>query len=219
MRGSSWIVAIAIVAVAFGFGHIGCYTSGTPGGLGAGGAPDAATPGNSSGGDASTTGTGGTATCQSNEQCVGRNDNKKVCSRDGGPCVECVVDIDCVLPLDPDASADSGADTTDRYCLHSVCEPFASCETALDCPLGQDAGVCDSTSKHCVRCLSSSDCATGTTCFGRMCRLPCTSDLTCTKYGLLCSNIDGGFCVELCSIDSDCYPGNVCKNSHCMPAL
>ncbi len=89
MRGSSWIVAIAIVAVGFGFGHFGCYTSGTPGGLGAGGAPDAAAPGIASGGDASTT--GGAATCQSNAQCVGRNDKKNVCSGDGGSCIECLV--------------------------------------------------------------------------------------------------------------------------------
>ena len=227
MRKSEWLLATSILLVGFGFGHAGCYTSGLPGGHGAGGASysDAGVGGGS---DASAA-TGGSATCKSKADCASRKDSNHVCTQDWGVCVACIVDKDCLLPADagvPGAGGNGGAPaSSDLYCYKNSCIPILTCQNNADCPSDHDSGIC--TSNHCFQCATDQDCkyigGSSTTCSGHLCRTPCTSGLVCKDLSTLkvdCTTSDGGlgFCTEVCTRDSDCYPGNVCRGQLCVPA-
>ncbi len=216
MRKADWLLATAILAVGFGFGHAGCYTSGTPGGLGAGGASTSDASTSAGGLDASTNALGGSSSCRGNSDCASPN---HVCTQDGGQCVECVVNQDCVADAGAGGAGGSGA-SSNSYCFQNTCNTYKTCGNSLQCTGFADAGVCDSNS-HCVQCVNDPDCASlGVLikCSGYLCSLPCNSDTLCTPIGLLC-NVDAGVCTAPCAVNSDCHPGNICGADHkCAPS-
>jgi len=241
MRKPSWRVATSVIVLAFGIGHAGCYTSGTPGGSGAGGSPPAgggtsagtANGGNTNGGDAGN-GDSGAGACASNSDCTGC---AAVCVVDAGQCVECLVDSDCKVGTSCAGGGGGGtggagggtatggatAAAADRYCLQNKCNDFVMCSERGVC--SDKTSTCDVTAHHCVQCLSTADCTalnlTGTICAGNKCRPTCqSSNFQCTSSTGLCSVSDGttGICTEHCSIDSDCYPGYECVDTICVPS-
>ena len=150
MRKSRWFLPAAIVTLAFGLGHSGCYSSGTPGGFGAGGAP-ATSPidagGSASGNDdAGSEDSGADATtvpegCGDSRDCaVG-----EVCDPTSHRCVGCITQADCTA-------------TTQR-CANYQCVDIVGCATDKVCtPIGQ---ICDTTNGYCVDCLDQSNCPAG----------------------------------------------------------
>jgi hypothetical protein len=208
MRKSEWLLATSILLVGLGFGHAGCYTSGLPGGHGAGGA-SASTSGGSGGSDASSESADGSTTCESNADCASHRSNP-VCNPNGGQCVQCIVDSDC--------PADAGVDP---YCLLNTCTFHVACQLPGQCPSPNSDQICDTSSKHCVACITNADCSTvGTACFANLCRTTCATSKSCTAPTTYCAIVDGGtgFCTETCAINSDCSPGYKCSNMACVLA-
>ena len=221
MRKSHWLTASALLVLGMGVGHAGCYTSGTPGGLGAGGSQSEGGAANTDGsneddaGDAGDAGLSNIEKCETSADCA-ENDNGKVfCELTAKQCVQCIVSTDCLTPI-----ADGGSQPdSNQYCYKNACAKYTACKTALDCVHFADAGNCDS-NLHCVQCNFDADCTAAglseTRCLGHVCRLPCASEVTCNLRGLLC-NLDAGACTERCSAPSDCSPWYTCSTDRCVP--
>jgi len=221
MRSFTRLVTTAMMAWGFGLGHAGCYTSGIPGGSGAGGATlGVGGAGTSAGAESDASDQGGagdaaTAICIDNADCDARTDKKYVCLQSSGSCVECTEDGDCTEPTD----SGTPASQAQRYCLHNSCKAFTSCDYPGKCAAG-DAGLCNQTLQRCVECLSNLDCTSGTTCSGTICRLACASANTCPNTSPVCLTLatGGGICTERCGVASDCLPGYACVSQACTPS-
>jgi hypothetical protein len=235
MRKSAWLPTSAIVVLGFGLGHAGCYTSGIPGGRGAGGIP--------SQGDASAqAGTGGTGTdaggeggdsgtqvdsgattrapCEENSECDGVP-GKPVCVSSTGVCVQCIADSDCdsAQSSDADAGGTGGSSSSSKqHCVNTVCRTYTACDFAGKCTGG--AGLCDPNLKRCVQCIDTVDCSTpGTTCAGTSCRQVCSTANSCPDSSPVCLKVGtSSICTERCASDSDCLLGYVCSQKICTPA-
>ena len=200
MRKSAWLPTSAIVVFGFGLGHAGCYTSGIPGGSGAGGIPsqgDASVQGGAGGTgtdaggssnvDAGGSGTGGTTTCQTNADC-GPIDGMHVCLPASGTCVACIEDTDCNPAADDAGSSSQSASSASQYCFRNACLSFVPCQRTTQClSAGASGGasasgggaatggaavsVCDPVLGHCVQCSQDNDCRAQPSAPGLNCRV------------------------------------------------
>ena len=178
MQKSRWIIASSVVALAMGFGHAGCYTSGIPGGPAAGGAPSTTSGGQTSddagsggtnagsgGSDAGEGGTGSEVTCLNSKNCGPNTVCYVTSGATIGTCVECIANADC-------------GSVSNR--------------------------ICNAHTNTCVACLQSNDCGTGQRCVQNGCiaALPCASDKTCYSSSQVC-DFANGWCVE-CRNSNEC---------------
>jgi hypothetical protein len=92
----------------------------------------------------------GTTACKNSLDCVGATDDRLVCDRAAGTCVECVADADC----------DANTRCYDNHCR-------ASCTSDKDCTV--KGLLCDSTAGHCVECLVDGDCGAHQVCAAGSC--------------------------------------------------
>jgi hypothetical protein len=163
MRRPSWIAATAIIVLGLGFGHAGCYTSGTPGGTGAGGTSSSgASIGGAGGGAAGSSPTdSGTSLDSGDAQitddagtCVdSRGCAVGVCDPKTKRCVDCVTNADCL--------------DTQHRCANHECVTIVPCNTDQICkPFGL---ICDSSRAYCVDCLIQENCASGEACIDGLC--------------------------------------------------
>jgi hypothetical protein len=154
MRNSNRIAATAIMVVGLGFGPVGCYTSGTPGGTGAGGASQGG--GGSSSGGTYPTDSGADADSGATDvpECVdSRGCDGGICDPSSHACVGCLTNADCL-------------DTAHR-CANNQCVAIISCVSDRTCtPLNL---ICDLSKSYCVDCLDSSSCEVGKSCSEGLC--------------------------------------------------
>ncbi len=230
MDKSHWLPVTAILALGAGFGHAGCYTSGTPGGLGAGGSqPSGGTTSQDASAGASNDAadsSGNSLTCQENLDCADSNNGNLVCRTDLGQCVQCNVDADC-QPSSNSNVLDANL-ASDMYCYQNACISLLKCQRNSDCKGLADTQICDL--GHCVQCAIDADCAAiggvGPNCAGHVCRTPCQSVIQCnalnSQINLDCAQVSStlSLCTESCtaSAPSDCYPGNTCSSGFCVPS-
>jgi hypothetical protein len=178
MRKLGWLWTTAILTLGFGFGHAGCYTSGIPGGLGAGGASvtaggaygaggtdsDASTGGSQGdGGSSSVAGSGTVAPgasidCENSLQCSSLSE---VCDPTSRKCVDCIDNNDCTA-------------VTQR-CANHVCLNIVTCTSDRTCYPNNE--LCDKTKLYCVQCLDNSECSASESCNDGACiKLPPQAD-------------------------------------------
>ena len=209
MQKSRWIIASSSIALAMGFGHAGCYTSGIPGGPAAGGAPTMSTGGQTShdaGNDSETggvdAGSGGTSAGDSfiGSKCINalQCGDIDVCNEQTSTCVECNATVDCkkrggVCDTSTNKCVGCLQDSDcgqDNRCAASRCIAAASCGSANDCkPFFQ---VCDAFNGYCVECTRSDDCIVSAvdkcadgpcTCYDGLCFAPGTAPGPSTDAG------------------------------------
>jgi len=136
------------------------------------------------------------AFCESSLDCVEGNGGRTICDPLLRACVECVASADC-----PDM----------HDCTEHACVPYTTCNSSLDCPLGE---VCHDEWERCVECVRDADCDEGERCADSECRPPCDSDNDCTPLGLLCDQA-GGYCVR-CLEHSHCAELEHCARGDCV---
>ncbi len=121
---------------------------------------------------------------------------------DGGACVECLADTDCVLPA---------------ACNDGVCVGPPVCASSKDCP---DDLICDKEKGYCVQCVTDDDCPENFRCVeDQTCEeiLFCASDKECKEYDKVC-RLEIGECVD-CLADFDCANEAWCLDFVCLPDL
>jgi hypothetical protein len=169
MQKSGWFVTLSAIAVAIGFGHAGCYTSGVPGGSALGGA--SATGGSSSqaGSDAGPEGSGGEDAAPPTCDILACKRANQVCDPQSHECVDCAQDHDCVEP--GKAVCDTahhtcvaclstkGCDPATQRCVQYECMTSQLCESDKQCPGLQICYATDGSAGYCIECGSSLHCS------------------------------------------------------------
>lgn len=154
MRYSGWFLTLGFLTVGLGFGHAGCYTSGTPGGLAVGGSNAGGTS-NSNQGGSSQDGDSGADASDASGGCVNSRSCSldEVCDQISHRCVGCVGDNDCAPSV--------------QRCANHSCLDIVKCTTDKQCtPLGQ---LCDPVNLYCVGCMAIKDCDAGMNCTEGLC--------------------------------------------------
>ena len=157
MRRHNLLLATAILTVGLGFGHAGCYSSGTPGGLGAGGSTSQDNTGGTSGTRGADSGgveDSGNDASNTIETCVDSRDcpDSGLCDTTLHRCVECVSDLDCT--------------TSVQRCANNQCVDKTTCVSDKICLPKQ---ICDTTKGYCVDCLDQRNCPDTKTCVDELC--------------------------------------------------
>ncbi len=175
--------------------------------------------------------------CQHDFSCVFKNDDTCMLTRfEGEQCHwndQCEVGLVCNWGYTPDQCAPPGQ-------IDDPCGYEGECATGLTCDLDLKRCIqhCSSDSQCgagyvCVKksdnrclpevaagqsCYWNDECADGLVCHWAyapyVCRPPSSGGEPCTMqnecaYGLEC-NLDLGLCIDHCTVDSDCPPGQVC---------
>lgn len=172
MRYSGWFLTLGFLTVGLGFGHAGCYTSGTPGGLAVGGSDAGVTSNSNQGGSSQDGDSGADASdsgpdasdvgkpCVDSRDCSHEQAHEQVCDLASHQCVGCISDADCVL-------------TSERCAQHS-CLSIVRCISDKQCTPSDQ--ICDTTRTYCVHCIDYKNCLAGKSCVEGLCIDTLTSD-------------------------------------------
>ncbi len=93
-----------------------------------------------------------------------------------------------------------------------------TCDYTQSCVVGCASGVCDTTNRVCVPCLTAMDCGTGFLCSAHQCiaESKCSSGADCKATNQVCDKADG-VCAD-CVTGADCATDQACVEHKCVDA-